>query len=97
MEKTVLKAAQSRELISEVGQEIERIASYGQAMFEMSAQIATSAEVQSSVAADIAHNLDEVRQQSLQVEESAASTVAGTSNLKITAQELTNLLHGLKV
>ena len=66
-------------------------------MFEMSVQIATSAEEQSSVAADIAHNLDEVRQQSLQVEESAASTVAGTSNLKITAQELTSLLHGLKV
>ena len=97
MEKTVVRAAESRELISEVGQEIERIASYGQSMFEMSVQIATSAEEQSSVAADIAHNLDEVRQQSLQVEESAASTVAGTSNLKITAQELTSLLHGLKV
>ena len=97
MEKTVVKAAESRELISEVGQEIGRIASYGQSMFEMSAQIATSAEEQSSVAADIAHNLDEVRQQSMQVEESAASTVAGTSNLKITAQELTSLLHGLKV
>ena len=97
MEKTVHKAAESRELISTVGQDIERIASYSESVFEMSAQIATSSEEQSSVAADIAQNLEEVRGQSMQVEESTASTVAGTQNLMVTARELSQLLHGLKL
>ncbi|WP_345009726.1 methyl-accepting chemotaxis protein [Pseudaeromonas paramecii] len=97
MEKTVVKAAESRELISTVGHDIERIASYSESVFEMSAQIATSSEQQSSVAADIAQNLEEVRSQSMQVEESTASTVAGTQNLMVTARELTQLLHGLKL
>jgi len=97
MEKTVVKAAESRELISTVGHDIERIASYSESVFEMSAQIATSSEEQSSVAADIAHNLEEVRSQSMQVEESTASTVAGTQNLMVTARELTQLLHGFKL
>ncbi|WP_409423101.1 methyl-accepting chemotaxis protein [Pseudaeromonas sp. ZJS20] len=97
MEKTVVKAAESRELITTVGQDIERIASYSESVFEMSAQIATSSEEQSSVASDIAQNLEEVRSQSMQVEESTASTVAGTQNLMVTARELTQLLHGLKL
>ena len=97
MEKTVVKAAESRELITTVGHDIERIASYSESVFEMSAQIATSSEEQSSVASDIAQNLEEVRSQSMQVEESTASTVAGTQNLMVTARELSQLLHGLKL
>ena len=96
MDKTVHQAATSRELITGVGHDIERIASYSESVFEMSAQIATSAEQQSSVAAEISQNLEEVRQQSMQVEESAAATVGGTQNLKITANELDQLLRGLK-
>ena len=96
MEKTVHQAATSRDLISAVGQDIERIASYSESVFEMSAQIATSAEQQSSVAADISQNLEGVRQQSIQVEESTAATVGGTQNLKVTASELDQLLRGMK-
>jgi methyl-accepting chemotaxis protein len=96
MEKTVHQAATSRELISGVGHDIERIASYSESVFEMSAQIATSAEQQSAVAAEISQNLEEVRQQSMQVEESTAATVGGTQNLKVTANELDQLLRGLK-
>lgn len=96
MEKTVHQAATSRDLISGVGQDIERIASYSESVFEMSAQIATSAEQQSSVAAEISQNLEGVRQQSIQVEDSTAATVAGTENLKVTASELDQLLRGMK-
>ena len=96
MEKTVQRAASSRELITGVGHDIERIASYTESVFEMSAQIATSSEQQSSVAAEIAQNLEEVRGQALQVEESTEATVAGTQNLKVTATELDNLLRGLR-
>lgn len=96
MDKTVHQAATSRELITGVGHDIERIASYSESVFEMSAQIATSAEQQSSVAAEISQNLEEVRQQSMQVEESTAATVGGTQNLKVTANELDQLLRGLK-
>ena len=96
MDKTVHQAATSRELITGVGRDIERIASYSESVFEMSAQIATSAEQQSSVAAEISQNLEEVRQQSMQVEESTAATVGGTQNLKVTANELDQLLRGLK-
>ena len=73
-----------------------RIASYSESVFEMSAQIATSAEQQSSVAAEISQNLEGVRQQSIQVEDSTAATVAGTENLKVTASELDQLLRGMK-
>ncbi|MGL4753104.1 MAG: methyl-accepting chemotaxis protein [Aeromonadaceae bacterium] len=96
MEKTVQRAASSRELITGVGHDIERIASYTESVFEMSAQIATSSEQQSSVAAEIAQNLEEVRGQAIQVEESTEATVAGTQNLKVTATELDHLLRGLK-
>ena len=96
MDKTVHQAATSRELITGVGHDIERIASYSESVFEMSAQIATSAEQQSSVAAEISQNLEEVRQQSMQVEELTAATVGGTQNLKVTANELDQLLRGLK-
>ena len=96
MEKTVHQAATSRDLISGVGHDIERIASYSESVFEMSAQIATSAEQQSSVAAEIAQNIEGVRQQAMQVEESTSATVAGTQNLKVTANELDQLLRGMK-
>lgn len=96
MEKTVHQAASSRELITGVGHDIERIATYTESVFEMSAQIATSSEQQSSVAEEIAQNLEEVRSQSIAVEESTEATVAGTQNLKVTANELDNLLRGLK-
>ena len=96
MEKTVHQAATSRDLISGVGQDIERIASYSESVFEMSAQIPTSAEQQSSVAAEIAQNIEGVRQQAMQVEESTSATVAGTQNLKVTANELDQLLRGMK-
>ncbi|MCS3833167.1 methyl-accepting chemotaxis protein [Aeromonas veronii] len=95
MEKTVGRAASSQQLISEVGLDIEKLSNHSDAVLEMSTQIATSSEEQSSVAAEITHNLDQVRHEAAQVEESASASVAGTLGLKATASELTQALKGI--
>lgn len=97
MEKTVGRAASSQQLISEVGLDIEKLSNHSDAVLEMSTQIATSSEEQSSVAAEITHNLDQVRHEAAQVEESASASVAGTQGLKATASELTQALKGIKI
>ncbi|MGU5730657.1 methyl-accepting chemotaxis protein [Aeromonas jandaei] len=97
MEKTVGRAASSQQLISEVGLDIEKLSNHSDAVLEMSTQIATSSEEQSSVAAEITHNLDQVRHEAAQVEESASASVAGTQGLKATASELARALKGIRI
>ncbi len=97
MEKTVGRAASSQALISEVGLDIDKLSNHSDAVLEMSTQIATSSEEQSSVAEEITRNLDQVRHEAGQVEESASASVAGTAGLKGTATELAQALKGLKI
>ncbi|MFM1703421.1 methyl-accepting chemotaxis protein [Aeromonas salmonicida] len=97
MEKTVERAASSQALISEVGLDIDKLSNHSDAVLEMSTQIATSSEEQSSVAEEITRNLDQVRHEAGQVEESASASVAGTAGLKGTATELAQALKGLKI
>ncbi|PTT45188.1 methyl-accepting chemotaxis protein [Aeromonas sp. HMWF014] len=96
MEKTVDRAASSQALISEVGLDIDKLSHHSDAVLEMSTQIATSSEEQSSVAEEITRNLDQVRHEAGQVEESANASVAGTAGLKGTATELAQALKGIK-
>ncbi|MGL4356048.1 MAG: methyl-accepting chemotaxis protein [Aeromonas popoffii] len=96
MEKTVDRAASSQALISEVGLDIDKLSHRSDAVLEMSTQIATSSEEQSSVAEEITRNLDQVRHEAGQVEESASASVAGTAGLKGTATELAQALKGIK-
>ncbi|QFI54653.1 methyl-accepting chemotaxis protein [Aeromonas simiae] len=97
MEKTVVRAADSRALISQVGDDIERISRHSANVCDMSAQIATASEQQSAVAADIAHHLELVRGEAGAVEESASASVAGTQGIKATANELGQALQGLRI
>ena len=97
MEKTVGRAASSQQLITEVGQDIDKLSSHSDAVLEMSTQIATSSEEQSSVAEEITRNLDKVRHEASRVEESASAAVAGTTGLKGTASELGQALTGLRI
>ena len=97
MEKTVGRAADSQQLITEVGMDIERLSNHSDAVLEMSTQIATSSEEQSSVAEEITRNLDKVRHEASRVEESASAAVAGTTGLKGTASELGQALTGLRI
>ncbi len=96
MEKTVVQAADSRELIAAVGSDIDRIANHSGSIFEMSVHIATSAEQQSAVAGEIAQSIDEVRNQSVNIEENSANTLAGTENLLVTAKELGQMMQGMR-
>jgi len=96
MEKTVVQAADSRELIAAVGSDIDRIANHSGSIFEMSVHIATSAEQQSAVASEIAQSIDEVRNQSVNIEENSANTLAGTENLLVTAKELGQMMQGMR-
>ena len=80
-----------------MGLDIEKLSNHSDAVLEMSSQIATASEEQSAVAADITHNLDQVRHEAAQVEESASASVAGTQGLKATASELTQALKGIKI
>ncbi|WP_043760540.1 methyl-accepting chemotaxis protein [Aeromonas taiwanensis] len=97
MEKTVGRAASSQQLITEVGLDIDKLSSHSDAVLEMSTQIATSSEEQSSVAEEITRSLDKVRQEACRVEESASAAVAGTMGLKGTASELGQALTGLRI
>ena len=76
------RAADSQQLIAEVGMDIERLSNHSDAVLEMSTQIATSSEEQSSVAEEITRNLDKVRHEASRVEESASAAVAGTTGLR---------------
>lgn len=96
MEKTVVQAADSRELIAGVGSDIDRIATHSESIFEMSAHIATSAEQQSAVASEVAQSIDEVRNQSVNIEDNSANTLAGTENLLVTAKELSQMMQGMR-
>ena len=96
MEKTVVQAADSRELITAVGSDIDRIATHSESIFEMSAHIATSAEQQSAVAGEVAQSIDEVRNQSVNIEDNSANTLAGTENLLVTAKELSQMMQGMR-
>jgi methyl-accepting chemotaxis protein len=97
MEKTVVQAADSRELIAAVGSDIDRIANHSGSIFEMSVHIATSSEQQSAVAGDIAQSIDEVRNQSVNIEENSSNTLAGTENLLVTAKELGQMMQGMRI
>ena len=63
----------------------------------MSVLIATSADEQSAVANEIATNLMEIRNQSHNVEQSANDSVSGCDELHATAEQLDQLLVGLKI
>ena len=60
------------------------------------AHIATSAEQQSAVAGEVAQSIDEVRNQSVNIEDNSANTLAGTENLLVTAKELSQMMQGMR-
>lgn len=97
MGRTVEQADEGKRHVLKTGEDLESIARHSSTVFEMSAQIATSAEEQSSVANEIATNLMEIRNQSHDVEQSANQSVSGCDELHATAEQLDQLLVGLKV
>ncbi|NMH63750.1 methyl-accepting chemotaxis protein [Shewanella salipaludis] len=97
MLRTVGQADEGKKNVLQTGQDLENIALHSGKVFEMSVLIATSAEEQSAVANEIATNLMEIRNQSHDVEQSANQSVSGCDELHATAEQLDQLLVGLKL
>lgn len=97
MGRTVEQADEGKRHVLKTGEDLDAISRHSSTVFEMSTQIATSAEEQSSVANEIATNLMEIRNQSHDVEQSANQSVSGCDELHATAEQLDQLLVGLKV
>ncbi|MCL1076836.1 methyl-accepting chemotaxis protein [Parashewanella spongiae] len=97
MSRTVEQAEQGKLHVVKTGEDLENIAVHSDKVLDMSVLIATSAEEQSAVANDIASNLMDIRNQSHDVETSANDAVSGCDELHATAEQLDQLLVGLKV
>lgn len=97
MKRTVDKAEEGKRHVLDTGQDLNTIAHHSEKVYEMSVLIATSAEEQSAVANEIATNLMGIRNQSHEVEQSANQSVSGCDELHATAEQLDQLLVGLKL
>ncbi len=97
MSRTVEQADQGKLHVIKTGEDLVNIAIHSDKVLDMSVLIATSAEEQSAVANDIASNLMEIRNQSHDVETSANDAVSGCDELHATAEQLDQLLLGLKI
>ncbi len=97
MKRTVDKADEGKRHVLDTGEDLKAIAEHSGRVYEMSVLIATSADEQSAVANEIATNLMEIRNQSHNVEQSANESVSGCDELHATAEQLDQLLVGLKI
>lgn len=97
MKRTVLKADEGKKHVLDTGDDLKAIADHSGRVYDMSTLIATSADEQSAVANEIATNLMEIRNQSHNVEQSANDSVSGCDELHATAEQLDELLIGLKI
>ena len=97
MARTVEQAEQGKNHVMKTGDDLRNISSHSDKVLDMSVLIASSAEEQSAVANEIASNLMEIRNQSHDVETSANNAVSGCDELHATAEQLDQLLVGLKV
>jgi methyl-accepting chemotaxis protein len=97
MSRTVEQASEGKKHVLQTGEDLNNIAHHSHRVLEMSVLIATSADEQSAVANEIATNLMEIRNQSHNVEKSANQSVSGCDELHATAEQLDQLLVGLKL
>ncbi|RLV58164.1 methyl-accepting chemotaxis protein [Parashewanella curva] len=97
MARTVEQAEQGKQCIIKTGEDLTSIANKSDNVLDMSVLIASSAEEQSATVNEVASNLMEIRNQSHDVESSAQNAVIGCDDLFATAEQLDQLLVGLKV
>ena len=89
---TVKQAQTSSHLIKEIGTDVNAIGESSQTVIEMTFQIATSSEQQSSVANDIASELTGIREQSNSIRNLAQQSSLGTKNLSNAAENFGRIL-----
>ncbi|WP_169307109.1 methyl-accepting chemotaxis protein [Ferrimonas sediminicola] len=96
MTSTVERAESGRELVSQAGDDLNKITQHSERVNSMSAQIATAAEQQTAVANEIAASLTQVRNQSHEVEVAANESRQGCDSLTRTADDLKGRLANLR-
>ncbi len=92
----VEQADEGREGIQGVGEDITNMAGSINAVFDMSSQIAASAEQQSVSAGDISTQLNEIRQQSDVIKTNAQQAMQVAEELAESSHGLTNILSQYK-
>ncbi|WP_022941979.1 methyl-accepting chemotaxis protein [Psychromonas hadalis] len=93
----VQQADQGRNAISLVGEDVDSMAISTNEVFDMSSQIAASAEQQSVSARDISKQLNEIREQSNTIKETAQRSVVLASELRQSSVQLEGILDQYKL
>ncbi|USD64004.1 methyl-accepting chemotaxis protein [Vibrio sp. SCSIO 43136] len=96
METTVENAGSGQVLMNEVDHQIGDLADKNQFISESSTQIATAAEQQGVVADSIAESVENVRNQSIQVNDMIQSSKGNIDKLRTQSDDMEKLLTGLK-
>ncbi|WP_394388008.1 methyl-accepting chemotaxis protein [Shewanella woodyi] len=91
-ESIVEQADQGRNAIVSVGEDVDSMAGSTAGVFDMSSQIAASAEEQSVSARDIATQLNDIRDQSQIIKDTAQRSVTLAANLSNSSIELDKIL-----
>ena len=89
---TVKQAQSSRELISNIGTDVNSITQSSQSIIDMSFQIAASAEEQSTVANEISSELSEIRTKSNTIRDLARQSSHGVVELSQASDKLGKIL-----
>ncbi|ELR67288.1 Methyl-accepting chemotaxis protein [Photobacterium marinum] len=92
-EETLEQAYQSREMITEIGDDVNHIAESAKLVMDMSTQIAAAAEQQTAVANDIASELHDIRNQSSVIRSATEQSVSGVQELTDASQALGDILE----
>ncbi len=93
-EGTVKQAHTSEELMGEIGEDVMTISQSAHLFIDMNAQIAASADEQSSVANNVASELADLRMQSDLIKQANQSAIATVAELRDAATNLTVSLKG---
>lgn len=91
-QQTVSQAQSSSELVADIGQDINQISDSAQRINDMSIQISTSAEEQSSVANGIAAELSDIRTQSNTIRGVAQQSSSGINSIAQATESLNQIL-----
>ncbi len=90
---TLEQANNSREIINEIGTDVDDIAESSKTVMDVSTQIATAAEQQTAVVHDITSDLHEIRTQSSELLSSTKASVSGIQELSDASQSLGSILE----
>ena len=91
-ENTVKQAQVSRDLITEIGDDVNSITKSSQTVNDMSYQISESSEEQSSVAHNISEEISGIRLQSSTIKDLVAQSAQGVVKLSSASENLGNIL-----